>query len=59
VVALIAEGLHNRAIAQQLGITENTVRHHLTAVYGKLGVADRLELAVHALRQRAAGRGRK
>ena len=35
VVALIAEGLHNRAIAQQLGITENTVRHHLTAVYGK------------------------
>ena len=59
VVALIAEGLHNRAIAQKLGITENTVRHHLTAVYGKLGVADRLELAVYALRQRVAVRGRK
>jgi len=59
VVALIAEGLHNRAIAQKLGITENTVRHHLTAVYGKLGVADRLELAVHALRQRIGGRSRK
>ncbi len=59
VVALIAEGLHNRAIAQRLGITENTVRHHLTAVYGKLGVADRLELAVHALRQRIGGRNPK
>jgi DNA-binding NarL/FixJ family response regulator len=59
VVALIAEGLHNRAIAQRLGITENTVRHHLTAIYGKLGVADRLELAVHALRHRAGGRGRR
>jgi DNA-binding NarL/FixJ family response regulator len=58
VVALIAEGLHNRAIAQKLGITENTVRHHLTAVYGKLGVADRLELAVHALRHRIGGRSR-
>jgi len=59
VVALIAEGLHNRAIATRLGITENTVRHHLTAIYGKLGVADRLELAVYALRQRVAVRGRK
>jgi DNA-binding NarL/FixJ family response regulator len=59
VVALIAEGLHNRAIAQKLGITDNTVRHHLTAVYGKVGVADRLELAVYALRQRVAVRGRK
>jgi DNA-binding NarL/FixJ family response regulator len=59
VVALIAEGLHNRAIAQKLGITENTVRHHLTAVFGKLGVADRLELAVYALRHRLAGRNSK
>lgn len=59
VVGLIAEGLHNRAIAAQLGITENTVRHHLTAIYGKLGVADRLELAVCALRHRRVGRGSK
>jgi len=59
VVALIAEGMHNRAIAQKLGITENTVRHHLTAIYGKLGVADRLELAVHALRHGIAVRTRR
>ncbi len=59
VAALIAEGLHNRAIAARLGITENTVRHHLTSIYGKLGVTDRLELAVLALRHRGGGRGRK
>lgn len=59
VVAHIAEGMHNRAISQKLGITENTVRHHLTAIYGKLGVADRLELAVFALRQRGIARGRR
>lgn len=59
VVAHIAEGMHNRAISQKLGITENTVRHHLTAIYGKLGVADRLELAVFALRQRGGARGRR
>lgn len=59
VVSHIAEGLHNRAIAGRLGITENTVRHHLTAIYGKVGVADRLELAVYALRHRPGGGGRK
>ena len=59
VVARIAEGMHNRAIAARLGITENTVRHHLTAIYGKLGVADRLELAVFALRHAGGVRGRR
>jgi DNA-binding NarL/FixJ family response regulator len=59
VVAHIAEGMHNRAISQKLGITETTVRHHLPAIYGKFGVADRLELAVFALRQRGGPRGRR
>jgi DNA-binding NarL/FixJ family response regulator len=59
VVALIAEGLHNRAIAKKLGIADNTVRHHLTAIFAKLGVADRLELAVYALRHRIAASGRR
>ena len=54
VVALIARGLHNKAIAGELGITDHTVRHHLTAIFGKLGVSDRLELAVYALRHRNA-----
>ena len=50
VVALIAKGLHNKAIAVELGITDHTVRHHLTAIFAKLGVGDRLELAVYAFR---------
>jgi two-component system, NarL family, nitrate/nitrite response regulator NarL len=54
VVALIARGMHNKAIAGELGITDHTVRHHLTAIFAKLGVSDRLELAVYALRHRDA-----
>lgn len=50
VAELIARGLHNKAIAAALGITDHTVRHHLTAIYAKLGVSDRLELAVYAFR---------
>ncbi|HEX4885317.1 MAG TPA: response regulator transcription factor [Casimicrobiaceae bacterium] len=53
VVSLIAQGMHNKAIAAELGITDHTVRHHLTAIFAKLGVADRLELAVYAFRHRA------
>jgi DNA-binding NarL/FixJ family response regulator len=55
VVALIAQGMHNKAIAAELGITDQTVRHHLTAIFAKLGVADRLELAVYAFRHHPAG----
>jgi DNA-binding NarL/FixJ family response regulator len=61
VVSLIAEGLSNKRIASRLGITDTTVRHHLTSIFGKLGVSDRLELLVYAYRNRltppAAGDG--
>jgi DNA-binding NarL/FixJ family response regulator len=55
VVALIAHGMHNKAIASALGISDHTVRHHLTAIFSKLHVADRLELAVYAFRHHAPG----
>ena len=48
VIALIGEGLKNQQIAKRLFISETTVRHHLTAIFGKLGVSDRLELVVYA-----------
>ncbi|GAA5787193.1 response regulator transcription factor [Chitiniphilus shinanonensis] len=49
-VALLAvHGLPNKTIASQLGITERTVKAHLTAILGKLGVADRLQLALLVL----------
>ena len=50
VIALVGTGLKNRQIAQRLFISETTVRHHLTAVFAKLGVADRLELVIYAYR---------
>lgn len=50
VIALIGQGLRNKHIADQLYISETTVRHHLTAIFAKLGVSDRLELAIYAYR---------
>ena len=50
IIALIGEGLRNRQIAARLCLSEITVRHHLTAIFDKLGVIDRLELVVYAYR---------
>jgi two-component system nitrate/nitrite response regulator NarP len=47
-VALVAQGLRNREIATELGITEGTVKVYLHAIFDKLGVANRTELAVRA-----------
>ena len=52
VLALIGEALSNKRIAERLCITETTVRHHLTSIFGKLGVSDRLELLVYAHRHK-------
>jgi DNA-binding NarL/FixJ family response regulator len=48
VIALIAEGLKNKQIAERMFISETTVSHHLTSVFTKLGVTDRLELVIYA-----------
>ncbi len=50
VVKLIGQGLKNKRISTELCISETTVRHHLTSIYSKLGVSDRLELLVYAHR---------
>ncbi len=50
IIGFIGQGLKNKKIASQLFISETTVRHHLTSIYGKLGVSDRLELLVFAHR---------
>jgi DNA-binding NarL/FixJ family response regulator len=52
VLALIGEALSNKRIAERLCITETTVRHHLTSIFAKLGVSDRLELLVYAHRHK-------
>ena len=48
VITLVGEGLRNKYIAERLYISEATVRHHLTAIFAKLGVSDRFELAIYA-----------
>ena len=54
VIALVGEGLKNKDIAARLFISETTVRHHLTSIFSKLEVADRLELVIYAYRHRLA-----
>lgn len=49
VVGLITEGSTNKYIAQAFGISEETVKRHLTNIFNKLGVGNRLELALFAL----------
>lgn len=48
VLDLVARGLSNRLIARQLGISEKTVKAHLTTIYSTLGVTDRLQAALWA-----------
>lgn len=48
VISMIGKGLKSKVIAERLGISEATVRHHLSSIYGKLGVDDRLNLVIYA-----------
>jgi DNA-binding CsgD family transcriptional regulator len=43
VLALVADGLRNREIADRLGITDHTVKFHLAAVFAKLGATSRTD----------------
>jgi DNA-binding NarL/FixJ family response regulator len=56
-VRLVAEGLTNRDISRQLGLTEHTVRNYLFRIFNKLGTSNRLELALYVIKQRGAHAG--
>ena len=47
-IGFVRKGLRNREIAEQLGVTEGTVKAYLHAVFDKLGVSSRTELAIRA-----------
>jgi two-component system nitrate/nitrite response regulator NarL len=47
-VNLVRKGLRNREIAEKLGVTEGTIKVYLHAVFEKLGVSNRTELAIRA-----------
>jgi DNA-binding NarL/FixJ family response regulator len=51
VFALLLDGLPNKVIARQLGISEKTVKTHLTHIFRELGVTDRLQAVLWAERQ--------
>ena len=52
VLQLVREGLANKQIARRLGITERTVKAHLTSIFATIGVADRTSAALWAERHR-------
>lgn len=51
VLGLIAQGKANKEIGRVLAISENTVRNHIANIFGKLGVRDRTEAAVQAVKR--------
>ena len=46
VIELVAQGLKNKEIAKELRISEHVVRNHLGKIYDKIGVSNRVELAL-------------
>jgi two-component system, NarL family, nitrate/nitrite response regulator NarL len=52
IVSAIVTGQTNREIAQQFSVSEDTVKHHVTNVFDKCGVSNRLELALFAVNHR-------
>jgi DNA-binding NarL/FixJ family response regulator len=49
IVSLVAQGFKNKEMAERMFISEQTVKNHLHNIFDKLGVSDRLELALYAI----------
>src|SRR5258708_5879352 len=52
IVGLVAQGFKNKEMAQKMFISEQTVKNHLHNIFDKLGVSDRLELALYAIHKK-------
>lgn len=55
IVSAIVSGYANKEIAQKFSLSEQTVKHHLSNIFDKLGVSNRLELALFAVNHRLVG----
>lgn len=51
VLALVADGLSNKAIGRQLGVSDETVKFHLASIFGKLRASNRTDAVRQALRR--------
>ena len=49
IVSLVVQGYKNKEMAEKMFISEQTVKNHLHNIFDKLGVSDRLELALYAI----------
>jgi len=56
VVHLLADGLSTREIGKKLALSEHTIRNYLSAIYDKVGVSSRVELALYAVAREDLGR---
>ncbi|HEV7499096.1 MAG TPA: response regulator transcription factor [Vicinamibacteria bacterium] len=52
ITSVVVSGLSNREIARKLSLSEDTVKHHLTNIFNKMGASNRLELALFAVHHR-------
>ena len=57
IVQLVAQGYRNKEMGEKLFISEQTVKNHLHNIFDKLGVSDRLELALYAIHHRLVEQG--
>ena len=57
VVHLVAEGLTNRQISVELGLSEHTIRNYLFKIFDKLGVSTRVELVLYCLQEKSPPAG--
>ncbi len=52
IVSCVAQGMRNKEIAMEVGTTEQVIKNYLRKIYDKLGVSDRLELALYCIHHR-------
>jgi len=59
IIAGVTQGLRNKEIAADVGTTEQVVKNYLRKIYDKLGVSDRLELALYCMHHKLLGAAQK
>ncbi len=56
IISGVTQGMRNKEIAQEVGTTEQVIKNYLRKIYDKLGVSDRLELALYCIHHRLLGK---